>query len=321
VEDVRDTAGDVLGADEESVVWVSRGGGRYPSLYVAPLSMAGPLRAGLLAESAVIVTSATLTLGGDFGYVGRGLGLFDADRDSDGPGGWRAVDVGSPFDFAKQGILYVAADLPRPGRDGPSAEALDAMAELVTAAGGRALVLYSSWRGVEAAGERLEKVPDLDVLVQRRGDSVGPLVAKFAGDPTSVLVGTMSLWQGVDVSGDACILVVIDRIPFPRPDDPLLQARADRVAAAGGNGFVSVSVPKAALMLAQGAGRLIRSPRDRGVVAVLDSRLARSGYGASLRRSMPPLWMTTSRDVAVSALGRLSAAAAAASDRPAAAVG
>jgi ATP-dependent DNA helicase DinG len=229
------------------------------------------------------------------------------------------VDVGSPFDFAKQGILYVAADLPRPGRDGPSAEALDAMAELVTAAGGRALVLYSSWRGVEAAGERLEKVPDLDVLVQRRGDPVGPLVAKFAGDPTSVLVGTMSLWQGVDVSGDACILVVIDRIPFPRPDDPLLQARADRVAAAGGNGFVSVSVPKAALMLAQGAGRLIRSPRDRGVVAVLDSRLARSGYGASLRRSMPPLWMTTSRDVAVSALGRLSAAAASASERPAAA--
>lgn len=309
VEDVHDTAGDVLGAGEESVVWVSRGGGRYPSLYVAPLSMAGPLRTGLLAESAVILTSATLTLGGDFGYVGRGLGLLDTDRDSDGPGGWHAVDVGSPFDFAKQGILYVAADLPRPGRDGPSPEALDEMAELVSAAGGRALVLYSSWRGVEAASERLEKVTGLDVLVQRRGDSVGPLVAKFASDPASVLVGTLSLWQGVDVSGDSCILVVIDRIPFPRPDDPLLQARADRVAAAGGNGFVSVSVPKAALMLAQGAGRLIRSPRDRGVVAVLDSRLARSGYGASLRRSMPPLWMTTSREVAVSALGRLSAAA------------
>lgn len=316
VEDVRDVAGDILAAGDESVIWVSRGsGGRYPALHLAPLSMAGPLRTGLLAESAVVMTSATLTLGGDFGFVGRGLGLLDEDRDAAGPGGWRALDVGSPFDFAKQGILYVAADLPRPGRDGPAPQALDAMAELVAAAGGRALVLYSSWRGVEAAAERLESESDLNVLVQRRGDAVGPLVRKFASDETSVLVGTMSLWQGVDVSGDSCILVVIDRIPFPRPDDPLLQARADRVEAAGGNGFVSVSVPKAALLLAQGAGRLIRSPRDRGVVAVLDSRLTRSGYGATLRRSMPPLWMTTAHQVAVQALERLSATATADAER------
>jgi len=299
-----------LAAGDESVVWVSRGSlGRYPALYVAPLSMAGPLREGLLSESSVVVTSATLTLGGDFGYVGRGLRLLDEDRDSSSPGGWSAVDVGSPFDFAKQGILYVAADLPRPGRDGPTPEALTAMVDLVTAAGGRSLVLYSSWRGVEAAAERLADAPQLQVLVQRRGDAVGPLVRRFAEDPTSVLVGTMSLWQGVDVSGDSCILVVIDRIPFPRPDDPLLQARADKVAASGGNGFGSVSVPKAALLLAQGAGRLIRSPHDRGVVAVLDSRLARSGYGAALLRSMPPLWLTTRRDVAIGALERLAAAA------------
>ncbi len=316
VEDVRDIAGDILAAGDESVIWVSRGsGGRYPALHLAPLSMAGPLRTGLLAESSVVITSATLTLGGDFGFVGRGLGLLDEDRDVEEPGGWRALDAGSPFDFAKQGILYVAADLPRPGRDGPAPQALDAMAELVAAAGGRALVLYSSWRGVEAAAERLEGTSGLKVLVQRRGDAVGPLVRKFASDETSVLVGTMSLWQGVDVSGDSCILVVIDRIPFPRPDDPLLQARADRVEAAGGNGFVSVSVPKAALLLAQGAGRLIRSPSDRGVVAVLDSRLARSGYGATLRKSMPPLWMTTAHQVAVQALERLAATATADAER------
>jgi ATP-dependent DNA helicase DinG len=311
VEDVHDIAGTILGADENSVVWVSRGAaGRYPSLHVAPLSVAGALRAGLLDEASVVLTSATLTLGGDFGFVAQGVGLSSSDRDAEGPGGWTAVDVGSPFDFARQGILYVAADLPRPGRDGPSPEALDAMVELVAAAGGRALVLYSSWRGVEAAAERLEQADlgDIDVLVQRRGDSVGPLVRRFTQQPTSVLVGTLSLWQGVDVSGDSCILVVIDRIPFPRPDDPLLSARADRVSAAGGNGFTAVSVPRAALMLAQGAGRLIRSSSDRGVVAVLDQRLVRAGYGRALLRSMPPLWLTTDRSTTTGALQRLAQA-------------
>lgn len=315
VEEVHDVAGLLLGADDDSVVWVSRGaGGRYPVIHLAPLSMAGPLRTGLLAAGSVVLTSATLTLGGDFGHVGRGIGLVDADRDSDAPGGWRAIDVGSPFDFAKQGILYVGRELPRPGRDGPSPEALDAMADLVTAAGGRALALYSSWRGVEAAAERLSDVTDVHVLVQRRGDAVGSLVRRFAADPTSVLIGTMSLWQGVDVTGDSCILVVIDRIPFPRPDDPLLQARSERVQAAGGNGFAAVSVPRAALLLAQGAGRLIRSPADRGVVAVLDPRLVTAGYGTTLLRSMPPLWLTTDREVTAAALRRL---AAQASDQPA----
>lgn len=312
VEEVHDIAGVMLGADDNSVIWVSRGStGRYPSLHVAPLSVAGALRAGLLDESSVVLTSATLTLGGDFGFVARGIGLSESERDADGPGGWVAVDVGSPFDFAKQGILYVASDLPRPGRDGPTPEALDAMVDLVSAADGRALVLYSSWRGVEAAAERLEQADlrGIDVLVQRRGDAVGPLVRRFTQQARSVLVGTLSLWQGVDVSGEACILVVIDRIPFPRPDDPLLSARADRVSAAGGNGFTAVSVPRAALMLAQGAGRLIRSTNDRGVVAVLDQRLVSAGYGRALLRSMPPLWLTTDRSVTLGALRRLAQAA------------
>lgn len=317
VEDVHDVAGLLLGAGEESVVWVSRGaGGRYPSLYLAPLSMAGPLREGLLAAGSTVLTSATLTLGGDFGHVARSIGLVDAERDAEGSGGWRAIDVGSPFDFAKQGILYVGRELPRPGRDGPSPEALDAMAELVEAAGGRTLALYSSWRGVAAAADRLADVREVQVLVQRRGDAVGSLVRRFAADPTSVLVGTMSLWQGVDVSGDSCILVVIDRIPFPRPDDPLLQARSERVQAAGGNGFAAVSVPRAALLLAQGAGRLIRSPADRGVVAVLDPRLVTAGYGTTLLRSMPPLWLTTDRATTAAALRRLASAAAADSGGP-----
>ena len=220
--------------------------------------------------------------------------------------------MGSPFDFAEQGILYVAAHLDPPGREHPSADALAEMTSLVTALEGRALVLCSSWRGVERAEEALEKAfaeidPRPRLIVQRRGDAVAPLVREFADDLSSVLVGTMSLWQGVDVPGESCALVVIDRLPFPRPDDPVLAARSEAVDEAGGSGFMAVSVPRAGLLLAQAAGRLIRSDADRGVVAVLDSRLHRARYGTYLRASVPPLWYTTDADGVRGALGRLAA--------------
>ncbi len=128
---------------------------------------------------------------------------------------------------------------------------------------------------------------------------------RFADEPSSTLLGTVSLWQGVDVPGASCILVVIDRIPFPRPDDPLLSARQRAVDEAGGSGFRSVSVPKAGLLLAQGAGRLIRGTTDRGVVAVLDSRLATAGYSSALRASLPPFWYTTDRATVLGSLARL----------------
>ena len=217
--------------------------------------------------------------------------------------------MGSPFDHARQGILYVAKDVPAPGRDGVAMEALDELAELIEAAGGRTLALFSSWRGVERAAEylrvRLGDRADLPLLVQRRGDAVGGLVERFAADPASTLLGTVSLWQGVDVPGESCILVVIDRIPFPRPDDPLLAARQKAVDDAGGSGFRAVSVPRAGLLLAQGAGRLIRGTEDRGVVAVLDSRLATAGYARALRASLPPFWYTTDRSTVIGALERL----------------
>jgi ATP-dependent DNA helicase DinG len=222
---------------------------------------------------------------------------------------WRGLDVGSPFDYPKQGILYVAAHLPRPTQSGLAGPAADELVKLVRALGGRTLGLFSSRRAATQAAEVLRAQTDLEILVQ--GEEALPLLVKrFRAEPTSCLLGVMSLWQGVDVPGDACQLVVIDRLPFPRPDEPLAAARAAAVDAAGRSGFAEVSVPIAAVRLAQGVGRLIRSSTDRGVVAVLDSRLETArGYGAFLRRTLPPFWYTTKPDVAIGALTRLRTAA------------
>ncbi|MBI1351425.1 MAG: ATP-dependent helicase [Actinomycetales bacterium] len=302
LEDVHDVAGELIAVTELDVVWLDPGeGNRAPALRMAPLSVAGLLRAALFERTPVAITSATLTVGGGFDPVLASMGLD--------PSSATAVDVGSPFDHGRQGILYVARHLPPPGRDGTPMEALDELAELIEAAGGRTLALFSSWRGVERAADylrvRFGDRDDLPLLVQKRGDAVGQLVQRFAEEPASTLLGTVSLWQGVDVPGGSCILVVIDRIPFPRPDDPLLSARQRAVDEAGGSGFRAVSVPKAGLLLAQGAGRLIRGTSDRGVVAVLDSRLATAGYSAALRASLPPFWYTTDRAVVLGSLARL----------------
>ena len=303
LEEVHDVAGSLLAMGEFDVVWLDPGesAGRSPMLKIAPLSVSGLLRTALFDRAPVVLTSATLTVGGGFDALLASLGLDDDEATT--------VDVGSPFDHARQGILYVAKDLPAPGRDGVPMEALDELAELIEAAGGRTLALFSSWRGVERAADylrvRLGERADLPILVQRRGDAVGGLVERFAAEPASTLLGTVSLWQGVDVPGESCILVVIDRIPFPRPDDPLLAARQKAVDDAGGSGFRAVSVPRAGLLLAQGAGRLIRGAEDRGVVAVLDSRLATAGYARALRASLPPFWYTTDRATVVGALTRL----------------
>jgi ATP-dependent DNA helicase DinG len=297
LEDVHEVAGSLLVMGARDVVWLDPGDNRAPALRMAPLSVAGVLRASLFDRGPVAITSATLTVGGGFDSVVAALGL-------DNP---VTLDVGSPFDHARQGILYVARDLPAPGREGVAMEALDELAELIEAAGGRTLALFSSWRGVERAAEylRVRLGGAFPLLVQRRGDAVGVLVDRFAEVPESVLLGTVSLWQGVDVPGQSCVLVAIDRIPFPRPDDPLMAARQRAVDDAGGSGFRSVAVPRAGLLLAQGAGRLIRGSSDRGVVAVLDSRLATAGYGSALRASLPPFWYTNDRAVVVGALERL----------------
>jgi ATP-dependent DNA helicase DinG len=244
----------------------------------------------------------------------RSTGTADPDaadpveEQADHPIRWNALDVGSPFDYPKQGILYIAKHLAPPGRDGIRPDQLDELATLVDAAGGRTLGLFSSLRGAQAAAAAIAERLDFPVLCQGE-DSLPQLIARFGEDPRTCLFGTLSLWQGVNVPGPSCQLVVIDRIPFPRPDDPLAAARQEAVARHGGNGFMAVAAAHAALLLAQGAGRLIRSGGDRGAVAILDSRLATARYGGFLRASLPPFWSTTDPAVVRGALRRLDEAA------------
>ena len=283
------------------VAWIERPrmGAEPPRLLLAPIEVAGAVANHLLDGRVGVMASATLALGDSFEPMARSLGLTLAEQP------WRGLDVGSPFDYPRQGILYVAAHLPRPGA-GISEAALDEMLALVEASGGGMLGLFSSRRAAQEAAEVLRGATGLPVYAQG-DDQLPTLVRAFAEDEAACLVGTLSLWQGVDVPGRTCRLVVIDRIPFPRPDDPVAQARTDAVVAAGGNGFMSVSATHAALLLAQGAGRLIRRSQDRGVVAVLDSRLRTARYGGFLTRSMPALWPTTKPDVVRAALRRLAA--------------
>jgi ATP-dependent DNA helicase DinG len=333
VEEVHDVAGRLLAAfDREDVatrpdvVWLSereQGSTTTRTLHVAPLSVAGLLASRLFGRSTVVMTSATLVLGGSFDALARQWGLPASPTkegrtvtepiadDGGGHAGdpatnlvWHGLDVGSPFAHGKAGILYLARHLPPPGRDGLSPACLDEIEGLVRAANGRALGLFSSMRAAKQAAEHLRGCWEGTVLCQGE-DATGTLVSRFADDVDSVLFGTLSLWQGVDVPGESLQLVMIDRIPFPRPDDPLVSARQRAVDARGGNGFLTVSATHAALLLAQGAGRLLRGTGDRGVVALLDSRVATKQYGGFLRGSLPPFWTTHDPAVVRGALERL----------------
>ncbi|WP_371326234.1 ATP-dependent DNA helicase [Corynebacterium sp. HMSC076D02] len=285
---------------QEDVVWVERDErSMIDTLAVAPLSIAGMLHEKLFGEQTVVLTSATLALGGRFDAMAAQWGMPK--------GTWDSLDAGTPFNPAEKGILYVAKHLPQPGRDGLATETLEEMRELIMAAGGRTLGLFSSRRAAEQAAQELKAKLPFDIYVQGE-DSIGALVDKFSKNENSCLFGTLTLWQGVDVPGPSCSLVLIDRIPFPRPDNPLMQARTEAAQAAGRSGFMEVSATHAALLMAQGAGRLLRSINDRGVVAVLDSRLETKRYGGFLKASMPRFWTTTDSETVKAALKRLVAA-------------
>jgi ATP-dependent DNA helicase DinG len=311
VKEVFDIAERMAALGTQDVVWVADRERFGREARVSPLSVAGLMRARVFGERTTVLTSATLKLGGDFTPIATAVGLKDSERLDSGeleaeavP--WRGIDVGSPFEYRRQGILYIAHSLPPPGRDGLSDALMAEIAELLEASDGRALGLFSSRRAAEIAAVYARKqLPSLTILCQ--GDAQLPdLTRRFIQDEKASLFGTLSLWQGVDVPGATCQLVIIDRIPFPRPDEPLIVARQRAVAEAGGNGFMKVAASHAALLLAQGSGRLIRRLSDRGVVAVLDPRLVTARYGTFLKASMPDMWQTTDRQVAIQALRRLS---------------
>lgn len=318
VKEIFDVAERVAALSPADVVWLVDRDRFGRELRIAPLTVAGLLRELLLKDRTVVLTSATLTLGGDFDAIARQVGLRPSDRielddempevaspESDtGPLPWRGLDVGSPFEYEKQGILYVAKHLPPPHRDGLGQKQFTEIIDLITAAGGRTLGLFSSRRAAEAATAAVREATDLRVLCQ--GDAqLGELSREFVADPEVSLFGTLSLWQGLDVPGSTCNLVIIDRVPFPRPDEPLMSARQRAVDEAGGNGFMAVAATHAALLLAQGAGRLIRRTTDRGVVAILDPRIVTARYGSYLRASLPPMWATADREKVLGALKRL----------------
>jgi ATP-dependent DNA helicase DinG len=241
-----------------------------------------------------VLTSATVPP-----RVTERLGLADFDVDE--------LDVGSPFDYRSNALLYVARHLPDRRRPESEPALHEELATLIAAAGGRTLALFTSRRATEAAAAALRDRIDFRLLEQ--GDlPKGRLLAQFAEDESSCLFATLGFWQGVDVPGRSLSLVTLDRLPFPRPDDPLLAARRER---AGDAAFSLVDLPRAATLLAQGAGRLIRAADDRGVVAVLDPRLATAGYRGVLLARVPPMRRTTDRRQVVDFLRRILAPAAA----------
>lgn len=283
---------------EKSAAWIAEEKSGNHRLYSGPLDVGGDLYVHLFKGHSCVLTSATMQLGGSFEAIATRLGLRDKNV-------WQGSDLGSPFNYRKQGILYLAADLPRPGRSGISESALERALELAEAAGGGVLGLFSSLKAAEQAAEYFAAKSDLQIFLQGEAP-INQLIEDFAASKNSCLFGTLSLWQGVDLPGDKCRLVLIDRIPFPRPNDPYISARTRAAEAAGRSGFAEVSLSHAALLLAQGAGRLIRTRSDKGVVAVLDQRLTSARYAGYLLRSLPSFWRTTDHRTVIGALKRLS---------------
>ncbi|MEM9608438.1 MAG: ATP-dependent DNA helicase [Actinomycetota bacterium] len=275
---LRDEVEVALRLPDTHAAWVE-GPATQPTLRLAPVDVGDLLAGALWPQVTAVLTSATIPTG-----LPDRLGLPDDEHTE--------LDVGSPFDYESQGLLYCALHLPEPRAGGYEEAMHDELTSLIEAAGGRTMALFTSWRAMRAAAETATERLDVPILVQ--GELAKPaLIEQFTSDDEACLFATMGFWQGVDVPGMTLSLVTIDKIPFPRPDDPLLQARRER---AGRGGFSEIDLPRAAMLLAQGAGRLIRTAADRGAVAVFDRRLATAGYRWELVNALPPLKRTRDGD-------------------------
>ena len=264
---------------EGYVAFVS-GGPESPRLEVAPLDVGPTMDDGVWKRRTAVLTSATIP-----SSLANRVGLAEAAV--------HVEDVGSPFDYESHSMLYCAIHLPNPNAPGFRDAANDELEALIEAAGGRTLALFTSYRAMdEAADELKDRIGDRFPILTQRDLPKPALVKAFADDDATCLFATAGLFQGVDVPGATLSLVVIDRIPFPRPDDPLLSARRERL---GRNAFSEIDVPRASMMLAQACGRLIRSSTDTGVVAVMDPRLGKANYRWDIVRALPPMKRTRHR--------------------------
>jgi ATP-dependent DNA helicase DinG len=249
------------------------------ALAQTPLDVADRFR-GLMQQwpGGWVFTSATLSVGGSFGHYRQRMGLEEA----------RELQVDSPFDYARNALVYLPQPMPEPSAPGYTDAVLDAVEPVLEASGGRAFLLFTSYRALNHAAERLRGDGRHRVLVQGEQPK-HELVERFRAAGDAVLLGTASFWEGVDVAGPALSCVVIDKLPFAAPGDPVVQARLEALREAGGNPFADYQLPQAAIALKQGAGRLIRSVDDRGVLVVCDPRLRTRGYGRVFLESLPPM--------------------------------
>ena len=304
---VRNQAGHVIGdidlgfnLPEDYVAWAEPWRG---VVRVSPVEVSRPMSEHLLTRTPVILTSATLSMGGRFDTIAERLGFlaqpleddpFAEDVEDPIQRTYRALSFETSFNYQQQGLLYIAAHLPDPRNETYPIVSADEMETLVEAAGGRALVLTTSFANMRNFAAKLGTERDYKVLVQGELPKK-QLLSEFAEDETSVLVATMGFWEGIDIPGRALSLLVIDKIPFTRPDDPLNQARREAVEARGASAFDRIDLPNAAMLMAQGSGRLIRNETDRGMVAILDRRLISMRYGMRIIRTMPRFLRTTDR--------------------------
>jgi ATP-dependent DNA helicase DinG len=266
-----------LGSHDGYVAFVS-GSPDHPRLEIAPLDVGPVLASGIWTKRTAILTSATLPA-----TLSHRVGLHD--------GTYTQIDVGSPFDYEANALLYCALHLPDPRAVEFAGAVHDELAALIVAAGGRTLALFTSWKAMDAAAAAMKERVDVPILTQRDLPKTA-LVKAFSDDESSCLFATAGFFQGVDIPGRTLSLVTIDRIPFPRPDDPLLSARRELLGAAA---FGEIDVPRAAMLLAQATGRLIRNATDRGVVAVFDRRLGKASYRWQVLGALPPMRRTKER--------------------------
>jgi ATP-dependent DNA helicase DinG len=273
----------LMTADDTQFVHFIEQRGRGVFVRAAPIDVAEIVRTAIVGPRlATVLTSATLTVESRFDYMLGRLGLSDA----------RTIRLPSEFDFASQALLYLPPDMPEPRSPQFNRAAAEAVAGLLDCSRGRAFVLFTSYAAMREVRQAVEPLIEWPVLMQGAAPRTA-LLREFRATPNAVLFATSSFWQGVDVAGDALSCVIVDRLPFASPADPLVAARIASITARGGNPFHDYQVPLATLILLQGLGRLIRTRSDRGVLAVLDPRLTRMAYGRRFLSSLPPAPITT----------------------------